>query len=228
VRTNNGLWVATRAREVLRLDAATGRQLAAPVPLSMDPSGLAVRGDDIWVGEELDSGAAQIVRIDAASGAIRASVRAGPNIMGLVYARGRVWTLHGGPNHLVERDRRTLRILRYIALHGTSVGGLASGAGALWITIPDQDLLVRYSPRTGNRATVSVGGRPIGVAVRGRDVWVAASGASTVERIAARSMRHSGAAIRVPLNPLAIAVSDDAIWVTCVGDNVIAHVQPPS
>jgi hypothetical protein len=226
VRTADGLWVATRARQVLHLDARTGRARATPLPLTMEPTALAVRGTDVWVGEEdLDAGTAQIVRIDSRTGVVAASVGAGPNMAGIVYAHGHIWTLHGEPNHLVERDPRTLRRTKYVALPGASVGALAAGAGALWMTIPDQDQLVRYDPRTGNRATVSVGGRPIGVTVRGNRVWVAASGSSTIERVTARSMRSIGDPIRVPLNPLALAISDDGIWVTCVGTNVVARVD---
>jgi hypothetical protein len=227
-RSGDTLWVATRAREVLRLDARSGRPLAAPVPLTMDPSALAVRGSDVWVGQELDSGAAQIVRIDARTGAVEASVQAGANIGGIVYARGRIWTLHGEPNHLVERDPQTLAQIKHIPVPGVTVGGLAAGAGALWATLPDQDQLLRYQPRTGNRATVSVVARPIGVTVQGRRVWVAASGSSTVQRFTTGDLVSVGEPIRVPLNPLAIAISGEAIWVTCVGDNVIARVEAPS
>jgi hypothetical protein len=222
------LWVATRARKLLRLDPRRGRRLAAPVPLAMRPSAIAARGNDVWIAQGPDDGPARIVRIDAATGVIEASVPAAPRIEGMRYARDRLWTLHGEPNYLVERDPVTLRGIHHIPLPGSTVGGLASGAGALWATIPDQDQLVRYQPRTGNRATVTVGGRPIGVAVHGDHVWVAASGSSTVEHIAADSMELVGEPIRVPLNPLAIAVAGEAIWVTCVGENVVARVEAPS
>ena len=43
-----------------RLDPERGRPLAAPVPLAMDPSAIAVRGDAVWVGGELDEGPAEI------------------------------------------------------------------------------------------------------------------------------------------------------------------------
>jgi hypothetical protein len=225
VLAGNTLWVATRARQVLRLDAVSGRQLAAPLPLAMDPSALAVRGGDVWVGEEdFDTGDARIVRLDPETGAVAASVAAGPKISGIVYARGHLWTLHGEPNHLVRRDPETLRTTRYVRLPGETVGSLAAGAGALWVTITDQAQLVRYEPRSRNRASVSVGGRPIGVTVHGSRVWVAASGASTLERVTTRTMRVVGDPIRVPLNPLAVSVSDQGIWVTCVGENVVARV----
>lgn len=58
----------------------------------------------------------------------------------------------------------------------------------------------------------------------GRRVWIAASGTSTLERVTTRGLRQLGDPIRVPLNPLAVGVSGDAVWVTCVGENVVARV----
>jgi hypothetical protein len=228
VATAEVLWVATRAGELLRLHPRHGGRLAEPVALTMRPSAIAVRGDDVWIAQQLDDGQGQIVRIDAPTGVIEAAVPVAAGIEGMLYAGGRLWTVRGGPNRLTERDPSTLRAVNVVEMPGSSVGGLAFGAGALWTTVPDQNQLVRYQPDTQNRAMVSVGARPAGVTVRGKLVWVAASGSSTVERIAARSMRLVGDPIRVPLNPLAIAATDDAIWVTCVGENVIARVVAPS
>ncbi len=225
VLAGRSLWVATRARQLLELDPATGRSRRDPVPIAMDPAALAVHAGDVYVGEELDTGQARITRYDGRTGQVQASVAAGPDIAGVVYARGRVWTLHGSPNHLVERDPQTLRRTTYIPLPGVTVGALAAGRGALWVTIPDQDQLMRYHLRDGNRATVSVGARPIGIAIHGNRVWVASSGTSTLERVSTRSMRLAGEPIRVPLNPLALAVDDDGVWVTCVGENVVARVE---
>jgi hypothetical protein len=222
------LWVATRDRRVIALEPRDGRQRGAPVPLALTPSAIAARGDDVWVALESGDGTAQMIRIDARTRDIAATVPAAPHIQGVAYAGGRLWTLHGEPNHLVARDPGTLKLIRYVALPGTTAGALASGAGALWATLPDEDQLVRYEPETGNRATVSVDGRPIGVAVHGDDVWVAANGASTVERVAAQTLRPEGEPIRVPLNPLAIAVTENAIWVSCVGENVIVRLAPPT
>ena len=146
----------------------------------------------------------------------------------MVYARGRLWTVRGSPNRLTEREPTTLRRLNVVAFAGSAVGGLAFGAGAMWITVTDLHQLVRYQLRTGNSATVSIGARPAGVTVREKLVWVAANGSSTVERVGAHSMRRVGRPIQVPLNPLAIAATDDSIWITCVGDNVVARVAAPS
>jgi streptogramin lyase len=223
---DGSLWVLSRARQLLRLDPRNGRQQAPPVPLTMDPSALAVHGEDVYVGQEiLHSGQAQVLRIDRDTGAVEATAETGPNIGGLAFVRRHLWVLHGGPNHMARRDPETLRKTKDVLLPGATVGALAWGAGALWVTIPDQDQLVRYRPRTGDRAGVSVDPRPIGLAVEGRNVWVASSGSSTLERVSTRGLERVGDAIRVPLNPLAVAVSaDDGLWVTCVGENVVARV----
>ena len=229
VATAEALWVATRAGELLRLHPRHGGRLADPVTLTMRPSAIAVRGDDIWIAQQVNDGqAGQIVRVDASTGIIEAAVPVAPGIEAILYARGRLWTVRGGPNRLTERDPTTLRRVNVVPLPGSWVGGLAFGAGAIWTTATDQNQLVRYQLNTENRATVSIGARPTGVTVRGKFVWVAASGSSTVERVGARSMRRVGRPIRVPLNPLAIAATDDAIWVTCVGENVVARVAAPS
>jgi streptogramin lyase len=226
VAANGSLWVLTRARQVLKLDPRTGRRQGEPLPLPIDPSAIAVHGKDVYVGGQIvDTGLSEVVRIDSETGAVEATVMTGPHIGGLAYVRGQLWVVHGGPSHMARRDPQTLRKTKDVLLPGGSVGAVAWGAGALWVTIPDQDQLVRYNPRTGERAAVSVNPRPIGLAVQGRRVWVAASGSSTLERVTTRGLQRVGDPIRVPLNPLAVAVTaDEGIWVTCVGENVVARV----
>jgi hypothetical protein len=197
----------------------------------MEPVVVAAQGDDVVTAVESDDGGvrfAQLMRLDATSGAVRAVVRVAHGMAGAVYARGWLWTLHGEPNFIVRRDPQTLRARRRIDLPGTTVGALAYGARALWATIPDQDQLVRYRPASRKRATIEVGARPVGVGVREGVVWVAANGSSTLVRVSAPSMRKIGTPIRTPLNPFTLAVARDGVWLTCVGEDVVAHVDVPA
>ncbi len=218
------LWVATRANEIVRLDPVSGRRVAPPIPLDRLPATLARRGDDVVVGIQSGGQVAQLSRLDARTGETQATVEVEYGIMGAVYGNGELWTLHEAPNFIVRRDAKTLAALERIDLPGTSVGDLAYGAGAVWATIPDQDRLVRYRIRARLTASVEVGARPMGVAVRGSRVWVAANGSSTLEQVDAYSLIPAEEPLRVPLNPLFVAVGPDAVWVTCVGVNRVARV----
>jgi hypothetical protein len=201
--------------------------VAAPIPLAFAPVVIASRGDDVVVGvQSLASGipVGQLVRLDARSGVTEAAIDVAYGMAGAVYGGGELWTLHGAPNFIVRRDPETLVARQRIDLPGTSVGGIAYGADAVWATIPDQDQLVRYQPSAGLTANVEVGARPVGVAVRGSRVWVAANGSSTLDRIHARSLARVGEPLRMPLNPFRVALGRNAVWVTCVGVNRVARV----
>jgi protein kinase-like protein len=222
------LWVATRGARIVRLDPVSGLPAGAPIALAMNPVVLTSRGNDVIAGiESQDHGilSAQLLRLDARTGAVEATVQVAHGFGGALYARGRLWTLHGAPNFIVRRDPVTLRAQRRIDLPGTTVGSLAHGAGALWATIPDQDLLVRWRPRQGERAEVEVGARPGGIQVGDGRVWVASTGSSTLDQVGAHSLRPVGRPLRVPLNPHAIALAHDGLWMTSVGQNMVARVR---
>jgi streptogramin lyase len=223
--SKGALWVAlTRARRLVRLDPTRGRRLAAPVKLHARPTAIAAHGRDVWIGLQRANGTGEVARLDAATGEIEAAVRGVGGIVGIELAHGSLWTLHRAAPRLVRRNPRTVVPRARIRMPGTSVADLARGSGALWATVPGDDLLVRFEPRTGNLATVAVGERPAGVAVHDGSVWVAANGSSTLVRVDAASARVVGRPLRVPLNPYAVAAGPDGVWVTCVGESVVARV----
>ena len=222
------LWVATRGNRLVPLDARDGRPAGAPVALPLTPVVLAARGGDVVTGveaKESDLPYAQLIRVNAGTGAIEAVREVEHGMAGALYWRGWLWTLHGDRNFIARRDPRTLAARQRIDLPGGTVGALAAGAGALWATVPDQDMLIRYRPRDGSRVQLEVGARPIGVQVNGARAWVAASAASTLDPVGANSMRSAGEPVRVPLNPLALLARGDTLWVTSAGENVVARVR---
>jgi DNA-binding beta-propeller fold protein YncE len=74
------------------------------------------------------------------------------------------------------------------------------------------------------RATIAIGSRPVGVAVSGRDVWVANLGSSTVSRLDARSGRVRDE-VRVPLNPYAVEADARGAWVTTLGLSRVVRIR---
>jgi hypothetical protein len=105
--------------------------------------------------------------------------------------------LDGEPNFIVRRDPDAPR-----EAADRHAGSLTTGAGAVWATVPDEDLLVRYQLKQRQRAEIEVGARPIGVQVAQGRAWVAASASSTLGQVGANRFRIVGKPLRVPLNPL--------------------------
>ena len=89
-----------------------------------------------------------------------------------------------------------------VPLVATELDGLAAGAGAVWVTAPQDGLLWRITPDATRSIDVGAGAR--GVAVAGGSVWVANAARGTVTRIDPRSNRVD-AVIRVGNAPRALA-----------------------
>jgi hypothetical protein len=222
------LWVATRANQLLQLDAASGEPNGPPISLPLAPVVVAADGDDVVTGVEFkkdDVQYARLIRVDAETGAVETVTNVAHGMGGALYWRGWLWTLHGEPNYIVRRDPETLLAKQRIDMPGNSVGSLTYGAGALWATIPDQDLLVRYRPGWRQRALVEVGARPVGVQISDGRAWVASNGSSTLESVDADSLRHVRRRLRLPLNPLSVLALRHRLWIACVGESTIARVD---
>jgi YVTN family beta-propeller protein len=99
-------------------------------------------------------------------------------------------------------------------------GAVATGAGSVWVTLPDRGKVVEIDPQEPPHVidTVDVGADPVGIAVGADSVWVANGGSSTVSRITNNEVVHT---IEVPGAPAAIAVNDEGVWVAdSLGDTV--------
>jgi Protein kinase domain len=221
------LWVTTIATwSLIELDARTGEALREPVPLPGRPAALAADRNTVWVGiEEAAPGQpAMLMSVDADTGAVRAIKSLSHSVFALELARGSLWLAAGTPARLLEIDRASGAVERTIAMPGELPVRVAFGAGALWVTLNDHEAVVRVDPKTGSRATITVGARPLGVAVRGSSVWVANVGTSTVTRIDARTARVA-AELEVPLNPYAVVADRRGAWVTAVGTNRLLRIR---
>ena len=99
----------------------------------------------------------------------------------------------GRPPGVGERERRRCHrpdggeIAAEIPV-GVAPGGVAAGAGAIWVTNTGGNSVSRIDPETNEvRQTIPVGGGPAGLAVGGDAVWVANGLDGTVTRIDAET-----------------------------------------
>ena len=222
------LWVVvSRQRMLMRLDAKTGEPVGEPIRFVETPVAVAAGKDDVWVGtsDPADVSIGSIRHVDPETGAVGPALRVPTGLLRFVSAHGSLWVLSATRPRLLRMDPDTGAIRDRITLPGRDGMWVTSGAGAIWVTMRQDDWLVRVDAKSLAQATVAVGERPAGVAVHDGTVWVANFGSSTLARIDARRLRPRGEPIDVPLNPYAVAAGDSGVWVTCVGRSVVARVE---
>jgi branched-chain amino acid transport system substrate-binding protein len=157
-----------------------------------------------------------IVRIDAATGAITArsrAVRAGAVAAG----PAGVWVL--GVDGVVARlDERSARPVARASVPASSVGAIAVGTDAAWVTSPSEGTLWKVAAGPGSTVGAIELARGVSdIAVAEDAVWVANPLAGTVVRVGVES-----AAVERTLDlegiPRSIAVDGGILWVALVDD----------
>jgi YVTN family beta-propeller protein len=110
---------------------------------------------------------------------------------------------------------------------GQNPGGVAYGAGSIWVTNTSDGTVSRIDPRSrAVTQTVRVHAQPVGIAASGEDVWVANSGDSSVSRINARENDVVQQRIVVGNLPSAIAAGPSGVWVANSADDTIQRIDP--
>jgi ABC-type transport system substrate-binding protein/DNA-binding SARP family transcriptional activator len=104
-------------------------------------------------------------------------------------------------------------------------GGIAYGAGAVWVTDTAHDLVVRIDPADHSTGAVPVGDGPAGVAVGGGEVWVVNELGRTVSEVNPGARRQV-AAIPVGNGPRAIAFGYRSVWVANATDDTLTRIDP--
>ncbi len=130
------------------------------------------------------------------------------------------------PTSLVRVDLATSAVTGQIPLPWMEYGYDTTGAGSVWQTDNENDVLVRIDPATGKVVTrIPVAAAPAGVAVTAGSVWVANEHNGSVQRIDPTTNR---VVATIPVGPIAPAgpqimtAGPGGIWVGIqhTGENV--------
>jgi len=222
-----GVWVAlSTARALVELDPDNGRELNR-IDLPSPPRSVATRSGELWVGLAA-AGAGEpetLARVDVDSGQIVASYPVSSRIHSIVATPRGVWVLHRDRPQMTRRDPATGAAEKRVSIGTTRLGDAVYGAGAVWVTSPLEDTVSRVDDRSGAKVSSLVGRRPNGIAARGSQVWVSSFIEHTITRIDARTSRPAGKPVEVPLNPYALAITPDSVWVTAVAEGEVARVR---
>jgi streptogramin lyase len=169
------LWaVDCDARQLLRVDAATGQLMARidlPVGRIPGESSVAVADDGVWM---LSTGTAppELVRVDASTNDVVDTVRAPRGATSVRAGDGSLWLTRAGAGQLLRVDPATGEELAEIAVAPGSTF-LAFGYGGVW-TLGSTGEVVHVDPATNAPvATIATGGAVShgDIAVGGGYVW---------------------------------------------------------
>ena len=126
------LWVANyNANTVSRLDP-TSLEPASPHPINVGkgPIGLAVGGGAVWVADSFEN---EVSRIDPLTDA-STSTPVGRHPVAVVFGYGSVWVANSKSGTVSRIDPKTGRLVATIRVGGDP-GGIAIGAGRVWVTV---------------------------------------------------------------------------------------------
>jgi hypothetical protein len=223
--------------ELLQVDPAGGSIIRA-IPLPAIETGgrveaMLVAGGAVWIADS----AGRLLRVDTTSGQVRTVLPSGRDrrVVGLAAAGGGIWVAsRTGLQRLDPVDGRvTLQVSDVALQEALPAGGLAAGAGALWLVGGGDavsDRLLRIDPvrgwvvgslglrrpgREGLRAAVVAADERVVVVRRGVGLFVVAGDGSRVR-----------AYVELPGGDGGVAVGGGAVWAADPDRGRVLRVEP--
>ncbi|MDX6491997.1 MAG: hypothetical protein QOD43_2242, partial [Gaiellaceae bacterium] len=134
--------------------------------------------------------------------------------------------LVAAPNSIGVLDG-THNDVRAVITGGGEPGGIAYGAGAVWIADTAEDLVLRIDPDRRTVDRIPVGHRPTAVAVGGGQVWVVNQLDRNVSEVNPRARKQVGT-IQVGNGASAIVYGHGSVWVANATDYSLSRIDPAS
>jgi virginiamycin B lyase len=184
--TDDAVWVASsNVNHVVKLDAATN-QPGTIITVSQPCSGLAVEFGSLWIPS---CGDHTLVRADVKTGAIQATIQAGPadSEGGIATGAGSVWLVTSKASELDRIDPATNAIVAKIAIPAGSFNPVFAN-DSIWVSSNRGNALVRVSPATNTViSSTPIGPMPRFLTVGAGSVWVLNQGDGSISRVDATS-----------------------------------------
>ncbi|HYX76952.1 MAG TPA: BTAD domain-containing putative transcriptional regulator, partial [Gaiellaceae bacterium] len=130
--------------------------------------------------------------------------------------------LSATPNSIGVLDGKRVRA---VITGGGQPGGIAYGAGAVWVTDTASDQLLRIDPGRRTVDRIPVGHGPTGVAVGDGQVWVVNQLDRTVSEINPLALRQVGT-VQVGNGASAISFGHGSVWVANTTDYTLSRIDP--
>lgn len=218
------LWIKEDAGPVRRVDPRSGEEFARIQPPTFgEPAcqGLGASSDAIWV---CPRGGGRLVRIDPRSNSVAATVRIDKlaNQGRLVEAAGKLWVLTGAGDQLrgIEGDSTVSSPIR---LPGPCQDLAVDAEGMLLAACPQEDLLLRVDPDSGEVATEAELPGATSVTVRD-DVWAAFD--DGLAQLDPQTLETTAVYDVYPSYGGAIYATSDSVWVREEQGTFLTEIDP--
>lgn len=182
--TGDAVWVASsNMNHVVRLDATTN-QPGTIITIAEPCSGMATDFGSLWIPS---CGDHTLVRADAKTGAIQATIPAGPadSEGGIATGAGSVWLVTSKAGELDRIDPVSNRIVAKIAIPAGSFNPVFAN-DSIWVSSNEGNALVRVNPATNTvTGSTPIGPKPLFLTAGGDSVWVLNQGDGSISRVSA-------------------------------------------
>ena len=212
--TDDGVWVtSSSANHVVHLDAKTNRP-GVIVTVAKPCSGLVVEFGSLWIPS---CGDHSVVRVDARTGALMATIAAGPADCegGITTGAGSVWIVISKESDLVRIDPATNKVVTHIRIPTGSFNPVSAN-GSIWVSSNAGGTLVRVNPTTNSvMSETPVGPQPRFLTVGAGSVWVLNQGDGSIARVDATTGKRTAViAAGIPGSGGELAFGGGAVWAT--------------
>jgi streptogramin lyase len=222
---DGGVWVtSSSANHVVWLNATTNRP-GTIVTVNKPCAGLIIAFGSLWIPS---CGDHTVVRVDAKTGALQATIPAGPadSEGGIAASPDSIWIVTSKASDLVRIDPVKNAVAATIRIAHGSFNPLFAG-NSIWVSSNQGGTLIRVNPVTNSVAgETPVGPMPRFLTAGAGAIWVLNQGDGTIARVDEVSGKRTALiSAGVPGFGGEIAFGSGAVWAT-VFDFPITRVDP--
>jgi YVTN family beta-propeller protein len=218
------LWVTVaRSREVVVLDP--DGHIRHRYKVDGSPGSIAISRNAVWVGlvngNDLPD---ELVKLDPRNGQTLSTTPYSWGIIALVASPNALWIVARHRARVVRASLRTGQPGKNVQVGHSPSMYAVYGSGALWVATPKEDTVTKIVPATGDPVPIGVGRSPRRLAYSQGKVYVSNFNSSDLWVIDATTSHVVGQLPGMPVNPYAIAVAGNALWVTSPPNNAVTRV----
>jgi YVTN family beta-propeller protein len=226
VVAGNSIWITVaRDRQIVRLDARTGRPIGSPIKVPYPPGSVAYVDGSIWAGlipgnEQPD----QLVRIDPRTRQITANVSYPYGIMSITSSPSAIWIAARRRARIQRVDPDSGAPVKSIRVGNNRSEDVVYSRGALWVATPDDDAVYKVDTGDASVVPISVGKHPRQLAVTRDTVYVTNYNSSDLTVIDAKTSRVRGTPLQLAVNPFSLSVEGGTLWVGSPAENRLTKI----